>query len=397
MVLRAPSRYRPTTTVAASCAVRRRTSVPLLALLAVACAPEPELPSTLSTVRLDGQWQVESAAQGVDAIRAQRLAILAAGRRYAEAHPAETVIHSFTAAPFVTVRAPPVGERLHPLPIVELKPRAEGTFVVLVDDGFDTAAIGDGACFTDRGCAGGPVAADARLDRVSAGCEDCRHGRDVAAAAAETGPGIGVLGIKAWADGKSMRLVDLLRALEHVHLRWQHEFSVAAVNLSLRFESPADGSRLYADPAACAAAHPSTAWMVQQLRADGIAVVAAAGDEGADGKLSAPACLPGVISVAAIGAPGSLAPRANSASFLSLAAPGHRHGESPSDTDASAMAAARVTGWLGRARAAEPELTLPALEARLFENATVISTRSGAVRVLANEASLGEGLVPRRP
>jgi len=109
---------------------------------------------------------------------------------------------------------------------------------------------------------------------------------------------------------------DQIAALEHIYtLRNSH--AIASVNMSLgggQFFTNCDD-----DP---------TKEMIDQLRSVGIATVIASGNEGFTNSLSSPACISSAVSVGAtttqrVGTVDQVASFSNSASFLSLLAPGH--------------------------------------------------------------------------
>ncbi len=93
-------------------------------------------------------------------------------------------------------------------------------------------------------------------------------------------------------------------------------WNIAAVNLSL------GGDSTYTTTAACDAADPSTLAAVRQLRNDGVATVAAAGNASDHTGLSSPACLSPVVSVGASTNADALSGYSDVAPYLSLLAPG---------------------------------------------------------------------------
>lgn len=83
----------------------------------------------------------------------------------------------------------------------------------------------------------------------------------------------------------------LLAGLQRV-LELKDQFKIAAVNLSMGAELD--------DPSVCETIEPSITEAIRQLRAAGIATVAASGNESHTSALDWPACLPDVISVGAV-------------------------------------------------------------------------------------------------
>ncbi len=129
---------------------------------------------------------------------------------------------------------------------------------------------------------------------------------------------------------------DIILALERVYAL-RNDFDIAAVNLSL------GGGRYYAT---CDAEEASRKAAVDNLRAAGIATVAASGNNGYSDSMLAPACISTVISV---GSSTSHAPAdnissfSNSASFLDLLAPG--------DNIVSSVPGGGYEGWAGTSMA----------------------------------------------
>ncbi len=109
---------------------------------------------------------------------------------------------------------------------------------------------------------------------------------------------------------------DTLAALDYVYSK-RGQLRIAAANMSL-------GGDLYSTQQRCDADDPARAAIVQQLLSVGIATVAAAGNEGKANQVSAPGCLSGVVSVGAVTKQDAIASFSDSASFLSLLAPGYQ-------------------------------------------------------------------------
>ena len=105
---------------------------------------------------------------------------------------------------------------------------------------------------------------------------------------------------------------DQIQALEYVYDQ-KDQFKIAAVNMSLSGGTP------YAKP--CDSDPRST--IIDKLYAEGIAVVAAAGNNGYIKALTAPACISTVISVGATNNVDSIQSFTNSCGFLDFFAPGY--------------------------------------------------------------------------
>lgn len=111
---------------------------------------------------------------------------------------------------------------------------------------------------------------------------------------------------------------DVLSALDYV-LALKDTYAIASVNLST-------GGGKYVTN--CDAVRPSFKAVVDQLRLFGIATIVSSGNDGFTDALSSPACVSSAVSVGATehygsnGLPEQVAPYSNSASFLTLLAPG---------------------------------------------------------------------------
>ncbi len=107
---------------------------------------------------------------------------------------------------------------------------------------------------------------------------------------------------------------DLVAALEHVY-DLRSFYSIAAVNMSL-------GGSAYTDQQQCDAANAVRKAAIDLLRSVGIATIVSSGNESHSDKIAAPACISSAISVGAASKSDAVASFSNSASFLSLLAPG---------------------------------------------------------------------------
>lgn len=248
--------------------------------------------------------------QPVGTIQVGRGDIAAAQDAWVAAHPGVPVLHRFRRIPFLTV-GPPEPERDQPVVAAD---------VVAIDQAFDPAALVGSACFA-RDC------------EPSGGV----HGTHVVQVMHAVAPELRVAGVRVF-DGRGvMRLVDLLQALE-----WSLEARPKVVNVSIGLVDARGEALLWPDPASCAAANPALAWVVRELQEHGTVVVAAAGDSSAPDRIAVPACLPGVVSVAAADG-AELAPFANRSPTLRASAPGVEVAVGGTTASGSSLAAARVS------------------------------------------------------
>ena len=227
------------------------------------------------------------------------------------------------------------------------------------------------------------------------GIAGCDHGTHVAGIAAGgplgsprdlvgTAPGASIVAIKVFTEGTTTAACngvapcllaydsDIIAALDWLVERRDagdpRFASLAAVNLSL-------GGGLYAG--VCDDAEP-TAPVIAALRDDGVATVAAAGNNGANGtvsapRMAAPACISSVVSVGAVTQTGSLASYSNLTSTTTLLAPGTSISSSvPTSTwsvrTGTSMATPMVSGAIADLREHDPTASVDAM-VRLLEAA----------------------------
>ena len=107
---------------------------------------------------------------------------------------------------------------------------------------------------------------------------------------------------------------DTIAAMERVY-ELRNTYNIAAVNMSL-------GGGSYGSQLACDQVDSARKAIIDQLRSVGIATVAASGNEGSTDAMSAPGCISSVISVGATTKSDAIPSFSNSASFLTLLAPG---------------------------------------------------------------------------
>jgi len=108
------------------------------------------------------------------------------------------------------------------------------------------------------------------------------------------------------------QISDQIQGLERVY-ELRNEFKIAAVNMSL------GGGKSTTN---CDGIYSSIKMAIDNLRSVGIPTVAASGNDGFPDGISFPACISTAVSVGATTKSDLVAPYSNSASFLSLLAPG---------------------------------------------------------------------------
>ena len=222
--------------------------------------------------------------------------------------------------------------------------RGAGQAVAIIDTGVDkTHAFFNGkvvaeACFSTPGSNSTSYCPNGAAQSTAAGsgtpCPDyglaCWHGTHVAGiATGRTGllthttggiaPDSNVIAIQAFhrfCSGGSCSIAaydsDLISALDHVY-SLRNTYNVASINMSL-------GGDLYA--ASCDASLPAYKKIIDSLRSVNIATVIAAGNNGNAGAITAPGCISSAVSVGSTTKANAISSFSNSASFLSLLAPG---------------------------------------------------------------------------
>ena len=171
---------------------------------------------------------------------------------------------------------------------------------------------------------------------------------------------------------------DLIAALEHVY-ELRDLYHIAAVNMSL-------GGDVYTSASQCDADNAPTKAIIDTLRSVGIATVIAAGNNGAPNGISAPACISSAISVGSTTKAGAVSAFSNSASFLSLLAPGSSILSSVPDGgftsfSGTSMAAPHVAGAWAVMKQKSPQASVAAvLDALVATGVPLSDPKNGIVK-----------------
>ncbi|MBK7262639.1 MAG: S8 family serine peptidase [Rubrivivax sp.] len=175
---------------------------------------------------------------------------------------------------------------------------------------------------------------------------------------------------------------DIVAALEHVY-SLRSTYNIASANLSL-------GGNLYTQ--ACDASFPAYKAVIDSLRSANIATVIASGNNGNAGAISSPGCLSNAISVGSTTKQNAISSFSNSASGLSLLAPGSSITSSVpyavsasgfSAANGTSMAAPHVTGAWALLKSVFPSITVPeALSALQNSGIPITDPRNGLVKSL---------------
>jgi subtilisin len=295
-----------------------------------------------------------------------------------------------------------------------------GTIVAILDTGVDknhpfigSSKVVEEACFSSNNspqsatsvCPGGVTSSFATDSGLPCDLEDCNHGTHVTGIAAGNGQNGAVAPMSGVAKGASVIAVqvftkfdnpsvcspspspcmaaftsDIMAGLQRVY-DLRSLYNIAAVNMSLG----SGGFTAFCD------SNPLKP-MVDALKTANIATVIASGNSGFTNRISTPACISSAVSVASTD-DGSLGTTAdvvssfsNSASFLSLLAPGRWitssvPGGGFANFAGTSMAAPHVAGAFAIFRQALPTLTVDEILMALQDaGLPVLDTRNGITK-----------------
>ncbi len=231
----------------------------------------------------------------------------------------------------------------------------------------------------------------------------CDHGTHVAGIAAGLDPGgLGYSGVAKGANIIAIQVfsyfatycsgspcalsytTDQLLGLEQVY-SLRGSYNIAAVNMSI-------GGGYYSSQASCDSANTTTKAKIDQLRAVGIATVISSGNDGYTTGMSAPGCISSAISVGSTcdysgtycTAQDSVATYSNSASFLSILAPGSLitssvPGGGYQSWHGTSMAAPQVTGAWAVLKQLSPSASVDSILATLQSTGVSITDSRNSV------------------
>lgn len=280
------------------------------------------------------------------------------------------------------------------LPLVSQPPvfaaglSGSGTTVAVIDDGIDIMQSAFGGC-TAPGVPSSCRIAALQTFPASPGASNV-HGSNVAAIVVGMAPDARVAALNVFTSAGALTS-DILSAINWAIVN-RSSLNIVAINMSL-----GDGTR---NATACSSTLTNSfASAIANARNAGISVVAAAGNNAFSSSafvagLNKPACTPGAISVGAVydsalgglvwnsgtsaqctdytTAADQVACFSNSASYLTLLAPGALITAGGSTLGGTSQATPHVSGALAVLRANFPSETLAAIEARLTANGTSI-------------------------
>jgi subtilisin family serine protease len=256
--------------------------------------------------------------------------------------------------------------------------RGAGVGIAVLDTGVDFTHAAFGSCASAG--AGGACRVSFAQDFApdDASNDDNGHGTNVAAIALGVAPDANILGLDVFRSDGLGYTSDILAAINWVVTN-RAAYGIQVMNLSL-------------GGGAFTAACPSDAFAsaIQTARSAGVLAAVASGNDGYTNRIASPACVPSAISVGAVydqsygglswsgcSDPTTAADRvtcfSNSASFVTLLAPGALIDAGGRTMGGTSQAAPHVAGALAVLRAAFPSETLDQTQARLTSTGVAVT------------------------
>ncbi|MCG8669622.1 MAG: S8 family serine peptidase [Pseudomonadales bacterium] len=261
-----------------------------------------------------------------------------------------------------------------------------GYTIAVLDSGVDYSHSDFGNCDSPGAPASCRVSVSIDIASDDGALDSHGHGTNVAAIAARIAPGSSIASLDI-SDGDNIFVSDVLAGLDWA-IENQSQYNIIAVNLSLgtdtAFSSPCDSNNPFISA-------------IADVKAAGIAVIASAGNNANSDGISLPGCTPGVISVGAVydanlgglnwgvchdasSSADQVTCFSNSASYLSLLAPGAMITAGGQIFGGTSQAAPHVSGAMALLKHRWPSASLSELEHNLLLSATeVTDPRNGLI------------------
>ncbi|MCA9568274.1 MAG: S8 family serine peptidase, partial [Myxococcales bacterium] len=338
------------------------------------------LPADVTVVRRYASFPILALEVGSDA-----------SFRALEAHPLvvsverESIVEAFDTQSLALIQQPAAEAAGH---------IGEGTSVVVIDTGADWTHPDFGTC-TSVGSPGCRViyAADTAPDDGSR--DDGGHGTNVTAIVGSVAPGADLIALDAFRGGAGWSS-DILAALDWVVAN-EATYNVASVNMSL-------GAGAYTST--CTDVYSSA---IAAVRASGVSVVIASGNNAYTNAVASPACNASAITVGAVydapfsgigysscsdgaSVPDQVTCFSNTAPFLDILAPGAMITAGGHTMAGTSQAAPHVAGAVAVLREAWPDATLDELEQLLLDGGDLVTDhRTGLQFPRLNVAEAADG------